>query len=270
MEKVEFLPPLTAEDKMLCGLAYPGWFIGPIFVLLSPKKQDPFLCFHSIQGLLVGLVSMVLELALLAAVWIFFQVAPNGGTPMSGLVGVTLFGSGLCATMLLFLVAFFLGWRASSGQYLKLPILGPLAERWMGQLLGMDAQALRDASISRAIAAIKPESSPTLPPIFPEDFNADAAKAYVSKLFPVQGARMEAPRPESPPQWSPKLAPVETRRPEVRPSSPVPRPEAARASAPLRAPGTVSPLPLAKKVDPKPGVARPKPFLPQTSRPGQG
>lgn len=68
----DILPPLSSEDKMMAGSCYPFWPVIPIFVLLSSKRQDPFLAFHAVQALAVGLTTSVISVIGLFLLWISY------------------------------------------------------------------------------------------------------------------------------------------------------------------------------------------------------
>ena len=241
-EDVKFLPPLAEEDKMLAGVCYPAWLVVPAFVLLTPKKNDPYVCFHAVQAVMLGVYSSLAQLFLLLAVWIFFQIVPKSGTTLSGVVGVAMFSSGLLVSLVLFLLAFFMGWRAALGHYLKLPGIGGWSERVMAKTLHMDRAAMIEAASTRSLK-VGPAKSVPQQPIFPEDFDAEAAKAYVHKMFPTQ---QKAVVPEAAPPQEPAQKAWSSARPPGLEGTPDRLPEPSRIGEvpPLR--GAASELPAAR------------------------
>ncbi len=151
---------------MLSGLCYPGWFVVPVFVLASWKKEDPFLFFHAVQGALVGALSSLFLVVVTFAVWILFHIFPRHGGAVEGLFGVALFSSIAIVGALLFCVMIFLGWAAASGRFLKLGPLGDFAENQMVKVLDLDYETLQGMGTPRELEAKGPVVLEPIP--FPE------------------------------------------------------------------------------------------------------
>ncbi len=128
---------------MLSGLVYPAWFVAPFFVLASPKREDPFLHFHALQSILFGVFSTVAAFVLMIAIWVLMRVLPSSGGTISAFVGVAVFMGGMLGALMIFTMQLFLGWRATSGQFLRLPVLGDLAEARMAESLQLDYTTLK-------------------------------------------------------------------------------------------------------------------------------
>lgn len=137
---------------MLSGLNYPAWFIVPGFVYLSGKKEDPFLCFHAIQSVLMGVFSVMVLTIVTLMVWVLFHVLPQSGGFFAGMFGVVLFSSIFLAGSAIFLANIFMGWQASSGRFFKLPIIGDFAEAKMVEHLDLDYEAVKKLSDPRQLA----------------------------------------------------------------------------------------------------------------------
>ena len=135
---MKLLPPLTDEDKMLSGLCYPLWPIAPAFILWSPKKDDPFLLYHAYQGLGFGGFASAATLVVFVVLSLMFRLLPGGSVLVPGMLGVATFGAGLLAFLGVFLVALFLGWRASAGDMFALPLVGEWAEERMLMASGFE------------------------------------------------------------------------------------------------------------------------------------
>lgn len=168
----DILPPLTSEDKMLSGTCYPFWMIVPFFVLASSKRNDPFLAFHALQGLAVGVVSSLLSVAGLLIVWVIFSSLPTSYIMTSGLIGVVLLIGAMAFGAISFGLSIFLGWQASSGRFLRMAGIGDWCEAKMASLLGLTAKQLRQIAVDRELV---PEEKVTIiaPVSTPEQLSAE-------------------------------------------------------------------------------------------------
>ena len=190
---------------MLSGLCYPCWFVAPLFVLGSSKKEDPFLCFHAFQGLAFGLGSTVISSLVVFFVWLLFHVLPKSGGAGMGLLGVGVFAIIFVVATFLFSASIFIGWQASSGRFLKLPVLGEWAEQKMVDKLNLDYQAVKTATAPRAVAQATPPKE--LEPIaFPQNeieplrsgIDPSVAANYARQLLQHQPTPPTTPRPTAP------------------------------------------------------------------------
>ncbi|MGE0488591.1 MAG: DUF4870 domain-containing protein [Vulcanimicrobiota bacterium] len=158
---MKLLPPLTDEDKMLSGLCYPLWPIAPAFILWSPKKDDPFLVYHAYQGLGFGGFASAATVVVFVVLSLMFRLLPGGSVLVPGMLGILTFGTGLLAFLGVFLVALFLGWRASAGDMFGLPLVGEWAEERMVMASGKTRQeflqALAEPEVDRTQVDEKPE-----------------------------------------------------------------------------------------------------------------
>lgn len=147
----DILPPLSTEDKMLAGLCYPFWMCIPFFVLASSKREDPFLLFHSMQGLALGLLSSLVSILGVLFLWITFSSLPTSWMMTSGLVGVVLVLAALGFGALCFGMSIFFGWQASSGKFLRAIGVGDLCEAKMASMLNLSAAQLRALAVDREL-----------------------------------------------------------------------------------------------------------------------
>lgn len=164
---------------MLAGLPYVVWPIGSLFILASPKKNDPFLLYHAVQGGMAGLLLGGVSFLSLAVLMLVFRVLPAGsvqsvstaselsvGSAFPGWLGMALFAAGTVMALFTFLTAVFLAWRATEGEMLRLPFIGDFAESKMVDHSGMTRrqfnQMLQNAF--RADEMVKEEEIP-----FPEE-----------------------------------------------------------------------------------------------------
>ncbi len=122
---------------MLAGLPYVVWPIGSVFILASRKKDDPFLHYHAVQGLLAGAVMLVLSIVAFVMMFVMFRVMPGTSTLVPGILGMAMVFGGGAISMIVFFTALFLGWRATAGEMLRLPYLGDYAEEKMLDHTGM-------------------------------------------------------------------------------------------------------------------------------------
>jgi uncharacterized membrane protein len=241
----EVLPPLSSEDKMLSGVCYPFWMAVPWFVLFSPKREDPFLTFHAIQALVLGLLGTVVSVLALPLVWAILSSVNTNHTMAAGLLGMFFTFGALIWGGLLFGICIFMGWQASTGRFLRFPGVGEWCEQKMARILQVDAQRLREMAVDRELEVENRitviQAIPT-----PEQFSAEMDRWATAQ--PV------AQQPLVPPP------PVEPAAEPVLPSPFAPR---QRPAAELSRPRTHEPRP-ADLTRPRPGEPRPETIKPQT------
>ena len=209
---------------MLAGLPYVVWPIGSLFILVSRKKDDPFLHYHAVQALLAGGLMGVGTLLLILALVISFRVMPGSSTYFPAFLGMgtVLVGSALALTIVL--AAIFLGWRATEGEMLRIPYLGDFAEEKMLDHTGMTRRQFE----AMLLASMEPEREADIP--FPE-LKAEEPPRTTNRLEATRQARakQEAPAPSRPPLnpqnplHSPSSTLPRSRSPQL-PPSPQPRP----------------------------------------------
>ncbi|ODT62673.1 hypothetical protein ABS71_15385 [bacterium SCN 62-11] len=277
----DILPPLSSEDKMMAGSCYPLWPVVPAFVLLSSKRQDPFLAFHAVQALAVGLTTSVLSVVGLFLLWVSYSSLPTSWMMTSGAIGVVLMLAALAFGAFCFLAQIFLGWQASSGRFLRVAGLGDMCEARMASLLGLSALQLRQLAVDREL--VPDEKITVLAPVAtPEQMQAEmdrwaqpAAQAQTwwgkgqQPAAQVQAQATEVdwqPEPEpvrqAPP--APPQRPAAAQQPEVKPW----RPAAQTTTAPPQPaarPGEVKPWRPAQAQAQQSPAARPVSF-PSVSR----
>lgn len=245
----EVLPPLTTEDKMLSGLCYPFWMAVPWFVLASPKREDPFLCFHALQGLALGVAGTVLTLVSLPFLWLMFNSLPTTYTMTAGFLGVFILAAALAWMGVSFAVLIFMGWQASSGRFLRFPALGEWCEARVGKLLDVDAERLHQLAVDRelepeekvtVIAAIHTpeqlaaEVDQWAKPLPASWWGGDSAAADPARAPLAQTQAVEPPRTAGEPSrvQFPQAAPAEPTRVQFPQANPAPTSEPSRVQFP--------------------------------------
>lgn len=278
MSQDEILPPLTTEDKMLSGLCYPFWMFTPPFVLASSKREDPFLLFHALQGVALGVLSTLVTCFGMVAMWVAFSCLPTSSIYF-GALGMMLLIAFLGFAGLLFGVSIFYGWQASSGHFTRIPGIGELCEARMGLMLDLHPDQLRRLAVDRELV---PEEKITViaPVSTPEQLAAEMDRWAQKAAEPVPSAgkaasssswwasqrsseAAAAPQPASPPvqqrpaavnearPWKPPVA-EKPKAPEVKPWQPAPpRPAAPPAnSAPSGPQARPVSFPSVKRAEP--------------------
>lgn len=125
---------------MLAGLTYPFWFVVVPFVMFSARRDEPFVQFHARQSLWLGVGSLVATVVGAFVTWAFMAVMPSGS--VSGLLGVGAFVALWVVFLFMFFLFFFLGYRASTGEFYRLPFLGQSALQRTLDDLGLTPQDL--------------------------------------------------------------------------------------------------------------------------------
>jgi uncharacterized membrane protein len=119
------------EAHIAAGLSY-IWIVGLIFFFV--EKSNRFVRFHAAQSILLGaagIVLYILDFVVLGAIdTALFAANANGSLGFAGICVFT------CIPSILGLVLFgFFIWgliAGSTGQYVKFPIIGDIAERMAG------------------------------------------------------------------------------------------------------------------------------------------
>ncbi len=57
---MKILPPLKPQDFMISAMAYPLGIIVSPYVFFSDKKQESYVFFHAVQGLVLNIVAILL------------------------------------------------------------------------------------------------------------------------------------------------------------------------------------------------------------------
>ena len=272
----DILPPLSSEDKMMAGSCYPFWFVVPLFVLLSSKRQDPFLAFHAVQALAVGLTTSALSVVGLFLLWVSYSSLPTSWMMTSGAIGVVLMLAALAFGGFCFLAQIFLGWQASSGRFLRVAGLGDLCEARMASLLGLSATQLRQLAVDREL--VLEEKITVLAPVAtPEQMQAEMdrwaqpqaqAKNWCGGSQQAQAQAAEVDRQPEPVRQAPPpqpQRPAAASQPEVKPwrpaaQQPAPPQPAARPTGEVKPwrPAPAQQTPAARPVS-FPSVAREAP-----------
>lgn len=172
---------------MLAGLPYVVWPIGSIFILASRKKEDPFLCYHAVQALLAGAVMVTAVVVVLLMMFVGFRVLPGSASYAPAVISLgTLIGGGT-AIVCVFLTALFLGWRATEGEMLRLPLLGDFAENKMLDQTGMTRRQFEEMCEAAFVEAKREEEIP-FPDVRPEP-QASQAPQPLDRMEAVRQAR---------------------------------------------------------------------------------
>lgn len=257
---------------MLAGLCYPFWMCVPFFVLASSKREDPFLLFHAMQGLALGLLSCLVSILGILFLWLAFSSLPTSYIMASGLIGVVLVMAALGFGALCFGIAIFFGWQASSGRFLRAIGVGDLCEAKMASMLNLTAAQLRALAVDRElvpedkVVVLQAVSTPeqlaaemerwAQPPAVAESWWG-AKNPQAATPAPAQPQRPVEIRPQPAP---PEARPAATAQPVRPPAATQPQPEV-RAWKPASA--SVAPPPPPEKGEVKPWRPQPAQATPQ-------
>jgi uncharacterized membrane protein len=141
----QIIPPLSDDDKMVAGMCYPAWFAASPWVLLSDRKNEPFLYFHALQSVFLGAATTILSIISLLLMYLLFfhgslkslsNQTPDLQRQMGcGLVSIMVFTVFLLVVMGIFFFQLWLGGKASSGSLFKLPLIGQLSYEFVTKKL---------------------------------------------------------------------------------------------------------------------------------------
>lgn len=168
---------------MLAGLTYPFWFLIVPFVMFSSRREEPFVQFHARQSLWLGIGSTLVTVVGAFLCWAFMAVMPSGAA--SGLIGVFAFVALWVVFLFSFFLFFFLGYRASTGEFMKLPFVGE----------GALVRTMDDLGLTTAdLEAVDPPSR-TAPaaPALPQRELAATPPPALSELRPPSSVRTGPP-----------------------------------------------------------------------------
>ncbi|MFP4496698.1 MAG: hypothetical protein ACLFQV_00695 [Vulcanimicrobiota bacterium] len=134
-ELKQIVAPLE-EKKMWAGLCYPLWFGFSPWIIYSNKKEDLFLYFNALQGMYYG--SITFSATLISSIFIFLILfyrsdsseltsSPITRTLGLGTVTIAILAVFLLLVFVTFVINLWYGYKASTGKFVKLPIIGSLA-----------------------------------------------------------------------------------------------------------------------------------------------
>ncbi|HCC59366.1 MAG TPA: hypothetical protein DEQ47_19305 [Solibacterales bacterium] len=107
----------------LCYLA--GFITGIIFLVMAPYSQNPRVRFHAFQSIFFNIAWVAAWIIASIVFMVIGMVMPFAFHILISLLGLLVWLGGL-------LVWLFLMWKASQGQGISLPVIGPLAARQAG------------------------------------------------------------------------------------------------------------------------------------------
>ncbi len=171
---------------MLAGLTYPFWFIVVPFVMFSSRREEPFVQFHARQSLWLGINSILATVVGAFLVWAFMAVMPSGSA--SGLMGLGAFAALWVAFLFMFFLFFFLGYRASTGEFYRLPFLGNGALQRTMDDLGLTTSDLEVSSLGPVARPVTPAPVASVP-----TREAVAPPQALSELRPPSSVRTGPP-----------------------------------------------------------------------------
>jgi uncharacterized membrane protein len=117
------------DENIAATLSYVlNWVSGLVFFLI--EKDSRLVRFHGMQSILLTVVAAVIFIVL----WIVWIVIAVITTQLPGLIG-TLFNLIIVLVWIVFWLAIVIAWvmcliKAYQSQYLKLPVIGNLAEKF--------------------------------------------------------------------------------------------------------------------------------------------
>ena len=181
---------------MLAGLPYVVWPLGSAFILLSRKREEPFLHYHAVQALAAGGVLAAVLLVLMLGLFLTFRVMPGSAQYGGAVLGMTVMFGGGALLLGVLMTAIFLGWRATEGEMLRLPIIGDFAEEKMLDMTGMTRRQF-ETMLEASLQPIKDEEIPF--PEATETEETDSVSRTTNRLEVMRQAREQKyPDPPTP------------------------------------------------------------------------
>ncbi|MCI0504176.1 DUF4870 domain-containing protein [Candidatus Micrarchaeota archaeon] len=113
---------VSEESRLWAALGYLIVIIFPLIVLLTDKKKDGFLAFHSYQSLILCAAAIVLNVLIGVADFIVGLVMPK---VISWLFAMLMMLLWLCVLVLFLVMAY----QAYSRRRFMLPVIGAMAEK---------------------------------------------------------------------------------------------------------------------------------------------
>ena len=102
-----------------------GFITGIIFLVLDPYKRDPFVRFHAMQSILLSAAYIVYHIA--------WGILVSAVAAVSGPLVLVLVPVGFVISLCLFLFWLFLMYQAYSGRQFRIPVIGAIAAKQVGQ-----------------------------------------------------------------------------------------------------------------------------------------
>ncbi len=174
---MKLLPPIESQDTMLSALSYPlGFFVSP-FLLFSKKKEDSFVRFHAIQGLIVNIVVTVIILIGLGFLFLMAKTSPtatqiatydpdphNSGYMNNGCAFMFVWGGYFLLVFMLFLAEILCASRVWTGEDLRLPFISSFIEqKYFADIVAIEREAEKNGG--NIITPVKTSSIDDLPTV---------------------------------------------------------------------------------------------------------
>lgn len=167
---MKFLPPLQSQDSMLAAMCYPAGIVVSPYILITEKKEDPFVMFHAIQGLVLNAAYAILLSLGFLMMFFYAKLSPPATKILSNSAGgwgnsymssgcffIAMISGGFLIMLLLFIVLMICSGKVWNGEDIRIPFLGKMIERkYFADYL--DEDELADAAPSTPFA--KPSASP--------------------------------------------------------------------------------------------------------------
>lgn len=120
--------PIDLDDLMWAAACY---VFGPFLcvpLLLSRKREVPYIVFHALQALFAGIMGVVVLLGFSLVLWMVFNFVVVPGSMIVATVQVGLLGIWLLAGLAMFVVFAACAFRAGRGEIFKLFLCGDMVE----------------------------------------------------------------------------------------------------------------------------------------------
>ena len=120
--------PIDLDDLMWAAACY---VFGPLLclpLLLSHKREVPYILFHALQALVASVLGGVLLVAFSLVLWMIFNFIVVPGSMIVATVQVGLLGIWLLAGLAMFVLFAICAFRAGRGEVFKLFLCGDMVE----------------------------------------------------------------------------------------------------------------------------------------------
>jgi uncharacterized membrane protein len=137
---MKILPPMEEGDTMIAALGYPFWYIVSPIILLTKKRDEPFMKYHALQALIFGAALLVFQIIVFLIMLAIFSCVPSlkgiirdgyvwKGYMEKGCFFLAVFIVVIFVYLILMSIVFYFAYRAFRGDHFRIPFIGAMLEK---------------------------------------------------------------------------------------------------------------------------------------------
>ncbi len=137
---MKILPPMEEGDTMIAALGYPFWYIVSPIILLTRKRDEPFMKYHALQALIFGAALVVVQIILFLIMTGIFSCVPSlkgiirdgyvwKGYMEKGCFFLSVFVIVILVYLVMMSFVLYFAFKAFRGDHFRIPFIGAMLEK---------------------------------------------------------------------------------------------------------------------------------------------